>query len=118
AMRAVTGEQAYYVLPQSETFVLRWPVGYHGSGIGSFVHTMRGAAMSRLLLAGFVSSLILGPASAVRADEAEDKAVAFVKGLGGKVTRDEKLPGKPVISVSLTIDPLNIFSTEGVTDEG
>ena len=39
--------------------------------------------------------------SAGRADDAEDKAVAFVEKLGGKVTRDEKAPGKPVITVSL-----------------
>ena len=36
-----------------------------------------------------------------RADEAEDKAVALVEKLGGKVTRDEKLPGKPVAGVAL-----------------
>ena len=32
-----------------------------------------------------------------RADDAEDKAVAFVEKLGGAVARDEKAPGKPVI---------------------
>ena len=44
------------------------------------------------------------------ADDAEDKAVAFVEKLGGKVTRDEKLPGKPVIGVHL--------SFSAVTDAG
>jgi hypothetical protein len=39
--------------------------------------------------------------SAVRADDAEDKAVAFVKKLGGTVTRDEKAPGEPVITAKV-----------------
>jgi internalin A len=36
-----------------------------------------------------------------RADDAEDKAAAFVEKLGGTVTRDANRPGKPVIAVSL-----------------
>ena len=36
---------------------------------------------------------------AARADEAS--AVKAVENLGGKVTRDDKLPGKPVIEVNL-----------------
>jgi internalin A len=39
--------------------------------------------------------------SSARADDAEDKAVAFVEKLGGRVARDEKTPGKPVTFVSL-----------------
>ena len=39
--------------------------------------------------------------STLRADDAEDKAVAFVEELGGEVTRAEKTPGRPVITVSL-----------------
>ena len=35
------------------------------------------------------------------ADAAEAKAVEAIKKLGGKVTRDDKLPGKPVIGVDL-----------------
>ena len=35
------------------------------------------------------------------ADEAEDKAVAFMEKLGGCVIRDATKPGKPVIEVSL-----------------
>ena len=46
-----------------------------------------------------VSGLCLG--SSAHADEAEDKAVAFVEKLGGKVTRDDKAPGKPVVRVSM-----------------
>jgi internalin A len=38
--------------------------------------------------------------SAARADDAEDKAVAFVKRLGGTVTRDENAPGKPDTEVT------------------
>ena len=37
--------------------------------------------------------------SSVRADEAEDKAVAFIKKLGGRVVHDETLVGKPVVQV-------------------
>jgi len=48
--------------------------------------------------------------STLRADDAEDKAVAFVEKLGGYASRDEKAPGKPVITVSL-------FGTQ-VTDAG
>src|SRR5687768_11468193 len=45
---------------------------------------------------------------AARADEAS--AVKAIKNLGGKVTRDDKLPGKPVIGA-------NLFDTQ-VTDAG
>ena len=57
--------------------------------------------MSRFMLCGVVSWLILASPAAGRADDAEDKAVEFVKGLKGEVTRDEKLPGKPVVGVKL-----------------
>jgi hypothetical protein len=46
-----------------------------------------------------VSGLCLN--SPLRADDAEDKAVTFVEKLGGKVTRDEKASGKPVITANL-----------------
>ena len=39
--------------------------------------------------------------STARADEAEVKAVALVENLGGKVTRDDMAPGKPVVKVDL-----------------
>ena len=35
------------------------------------------------------------------ADEAEDKAVAAIKKLGGKIERDEKRAGRPVVAVDL-----------------
>ena len=48
----------------------------------------------------------LEPAGQVRSTDGtpadtEDKAVAFIEKLGGKVTRDEKAPGKPVLEVVL-----------------
>ena len=48
-----------------------------------------------------VLTLLLLPVSVARAGEAEDKAVAFVKKLGGSVERDEKKAGKPVVVVNL-----------------
>ncbi len=51
-------------------------------------------------LAMSVLGLCLG--SSARADDAEDKAVAIIwRDLRGRVTRDEKAPGKPVIEVTL-----------------
>ena len=38
---------------------------------------------------------------AVRADEAD--AVKMVEKLGGKITRDDKQPGKPVVEVNLSL---------------
>ncbi len=58
--------------------------------------------MSRLMLCGVVGWLVLGPAAPVRADDAEDRAVAFVEGLGGTVTRDGKRAGKPVTEMDLS----------------
>ena len=66
--------------------------------------------MSRLLLCGLMAGGILYSSAPVRADDAEDKAVAFVKKLGGTITRDDKQTGKPVTT-------LNLNGT-GVTDAG
>jgi internalin A len=66
--------------------------------------------MSRLMLCGVVSWLVLIASAPLCADDAEDKAVAFVEKLGGRVARDEKLPGKPVNGVQL--------SFSAVTDAG
>ena len=57
--------------------------------------------MSRLMQCGFLSWVILCSSVPVWADEAEDKAVAFVKKLGGSVGRDENAPGKPVIGMQV-----------------
>lgn len=54
---------------------------------------------------------VLSFGSPARADEAEDKAEAVVKKLGGYIERDEKAPGKPVVAVDL------LNKTE-VTDAG
>src|SRR6266542_2040188 len=40
--------------------------------------------------------------SPARAGEAEDKAIKLVEHHGGKITRDEKLPGKPIIAIDLS----------------
>jgi hypothetical protein len=48
-----------------------------------------------------LAALVLSSGSPARADEAEDKAVAFVEKLGGKVFRDEKAAGRPVVMVLL-----------------
>ena len=59
--------------------------------------------MRKIMGLSLVFCLGLGLASAsVLADDAEDKAVEAITKLGGKVTRDDKLPGKPVIGVDLT----------------
>ncbi len=54
------------------------------------------------MLCALTSGVILWLSARVRADDAEDKAVAFVEKVGAKVTRDEKAPGKPVVTVNLT----------------
>ena len=59
-----------------------------------------------------VSGLCSG--SAAWADEPEAKAVAFVKKLGGLVTRDEKVSGKPVIGVSLAFTRVKDAGLKGI----
>jgi internalin A len=59
--------------------------------------------MMRLMLCGLVSCLALSVQLA-RADDAEDKAIAFVKNQGGRVERDDKRPGKPIVEVSMGTD--------------
>src|SRR5207249_701618 len=70
-----------------------------------------------------------------QADDAEAKAVEAITKLGGTVTRDDKLPGKPVIAVNLygtkvtdaglkelkhlkQLTSLNLAGTTQVTDAG
>jgi len=53
----------------------------------------------KLLAYVCVVALLILSSGAARADEAS--AVKAVEKLGGKVTRDDKLPGKPVIEVNL-----------------
>jgi hypothetical protein len=59
-----------------------------------------------MMLAMAVSGFSLG--SLARADEAEDKAAAFVEKHHGSITRDTKAPGKPVVKVR--------WGGSGVTD--
>ena len=68
--------------------------------------------MSRVMLFGLMSWLILASAAPARADDAEDKAVAFVEKLGGKVTRDQKQPGKPVVGVSLSFTKVKVTDAD------
>lgn len=49
----------------------------------------------------FVVWWTVASASLLRADEAEDKSASFVVKIGGKVIRNEKQLGKPVVLVSL-----------------
>jgi internalin A len=84
-----------------------------------------------LLAAALLAPL---PGYVARVDEAEDRAVDFIKKLGGRVVRDDAAPGKPVTRVYLertTLDDsglkelaplkhlqtLDLFNTR-VTDEG
>src|SRR5262249_17468401 len=59
---------------------------------------------SRALWAVLLTSSGVWP-GVLRADEAENKAAEAIKSLGGALTRDEKLPGKPVVSAELTVIP-------------
>ncbi|QJW98738.1 hypothetical protein [Frigoriglobus tundricola] len=52
-----------------------------------------------------LAASVLCPCAALRADDAEDRAVALVTKLGGKVTREAKAPGKPVTAVDRIHDP-------------
>jgi len=51
---------------------------------------------------GAVLTLLVLARSGLRADEAVDRAVRAVVERGGRVTRDEKAKGKPVIGVELS----------------
>src|SRR5580700_5094501 len=56
-----------------------------------------------MLMRGFLGALVAVVilSSAARADEAD--AVKLVEKLGGKITRDDKQPGKPVVEVNLSL---------------
>src|SRR5262249_33436310 len=55
-------------------------------------------------ITGTALALALAPWTAVcvRADEAEDKAVKAIQELGGRIARDQKAKGKPIIRVYLS----------------
>ena len=46
---------------------------------------------------------VLWLAGGLRADQAEEKAVQRIREHGGRITRDDKADGKPVIGVDLTL---------------
>jgi internalin A len=56
-----------------------------------------------LSLTGAALLLALAPITtiSVRADEAEDRAVKAIQKLGGRITRDMKAKGKPIVGVNL-----------------
>src|SRR5437868_625354 len=56
----------------------------------------------RRLSTGAVLVLLSGLGPGLRADEAEDRALRAVAKLGGKATRDEKAPGRPVVAIDLS----------------
>src|SRR5213082_54737 len=67
----------------------------------------------RTMLIGAVM-LLACLSGAARADEAS--AVKAVENLGGKVTRDDKLPGKPVIGVDLNSSKVTDASLKELKD--
>jgi internalin A len=90
--------------------------------------------MARAYFGTAVLGLLLTSSVPARADDAEDKAVKIVEKLGGRVTRDDKQPGKPVVGVDFafsrvgdadlkeltalkSLNTLLLYET-AVTDEG
>ncbi len=65
--------------------------------------------MGRLAILA-LAGLVLGSALTARADDADDKAEKYVKQLRGIASRDDNLPGKPIIGINLM--------AAKVTDEG
>lgn len=64
----------------------------------------------RVFVCGLAAVVVCG--LAVRADDAEDAAAKWVEGVGGRVTRDAKADGKPVVEAAF--GPVN----KKVTDDG
>src|SRR5690242_18571047 len=54
--------------------------------------------MSRVIATLALAGLVLGP---VRADDADDRAEKVVKKYRGLPSRDDKLPGKPIVGINL-----------------
>src|SRR5262249_21300610 len=59
-------------------------------------------------LTGAALILALAPwmTVSIRADEAEDRAVKAIEKLGGRIIRDEKAKGKPIVGVNLAATPV------------
>jgi internalin A len=56
-------------------------------------------------------ALVLGCVFGARGDDAEDASVKWVEAVGGKLKRDDKAPGKPVVGLDLNFN-------KKVTDDG
>jgi len=74
-----------------------------------------GDTMRTLFCLVLVWSASLSDAKAQTTNNSQPSAVAAIRKLGGKVTFDEKNPGKPPIGVSLSQNPLDEVK---VTDAG
>jgi hypothetical protein len=90
--------------------------------------------MCRKLVCGAVLVLVFSWVG--RGDDAEDKAARWVGDIGGKVTRDDSRPGKPVVKVEFAVNrkvtnddlqrlqafpglkELSLFFDEQITDAG
>lgn len=72
--------------------------------------------MLRLMMCAAVAWPCLGATGLAQTDDSEDRAVAFVERLGGRVVRDEKVPGHPVTEVHLngtTVDGIGLKNWPG-----
>src|SRR5262245_63413531 len=67
--------------------------------------THPGAAVSLTIPCIVICGVLFVPLAA-RADEAEERAEKVIKDLGGAVIRDDKQPGKPVVTVYVN-SPIN-----------
>ena len=91
--------------------------------MGLSVLNPKGETMKLQQVALFVGILVVAPHvvaedKVVKRSDAEKKAIAAIKKLGGKVTFAERKPGKPVIGVSLfntKITNAGLVHLEGLT---
>src|SRR4051794_2126223 len=56
--------------------------------------------MTRSTSCWVLTAALLSTSAPARADDAEDRAVKFVEESRGKVQRDDKRPGRPVVAVN------------------
>src|SRR5262249_31293632 len=70
--------------------------------VGRFFLNLEAPMSWQKTMVGTVAALVLAPALGfLMADEAEDRAVAAIKKLGGTIKRDTGKQGKPVVQVDL-----------------
>src|SRR5262249_54586603 len=85
--------------------------GQHSNRAIRFAATHPPSLQRRAPMKPLPSALVLLAVSLpLRPDESEEKAVRAVEKAFGKITRDDKLPGKPVVEIDL--------SRSGVADGG